>query len=47
MLVAPATNGKKKKLEKGPNISTLPEFEELADFTVPVLLKMGENISRD
>ncbi len=47
MLLAPSENGKKKELVKGPNISTLPEFEEITDFEVPVLLKMEDNISTD
>lgn len=47
MLLAPSTNGKKKELVKGPNISTMPEFDELNDFNVPVLLKMGDNVSTD
>ncbi|MFU8813026.1 MAG: aconitate hydratase [Balneolaceae bacterium] len=47
MLLAPPENGQEKELVKGPNISTLPEFEELRDFQVPVLLKMGDNISTD
>jgi aconitate hydratase len=47
MLVPPASSGKKKELVKGPNISTLPDFEELSDFKVPVLLKMNDNISTD
>jgi len=47
MLSAPPKNGQKKELVKGPNISTLPEFSELSDFEVPVLLKMGDNISTD
>lgn len=47
MLIEPSSNGKKKELVKGPNISTLPDFEELSDFEVPVLLKMGDNISTD
>jgi aconitate hydratase len=47
MLIKPSENGEKKELVKGPNISTLPDFEELADFKVPVLLKMGDNISTD
>jgi aconitate hydratase len=47
MLVAPTQNGDTKELVKGPNISTLPDFEELTDFDVPVLLKMGDNISTD
>jgi len=47
MLSAPPKNGKKKDLVKGPNISTLPEFSEFSDFEVPLLLKMGDNVSTD
>ncbi len=47
MLIGPTRDDEKKELVKGPNISTLPEFEELQDFEVPVLLKMGDNISTD
>lgn len=48
MLHAPKSNGEEKKeLVKGPNISTMPDFDELSDFEVPVLLKMGDNISTD
>ncbi|MEX2435315.1 MAG: aconitate hydratase, partial [Balneolaceae bacterium] len=47
MLLAPPKNGEKKELVKGPNISTMPEFDELSDFEVPVVLKMGDNISTD
>ena len=33
---------------KGPNISTLPDFEELPDaLELPVLLKVGDNVSTD
>jgi len=46
MLISP--NGKAPELIKGPNIKTLPEFEELKDgWEVPILLKMGDNISTD
>lgn len=47
MLTAPPKNGEKKELVKGPNISTLPDFNEFSDFEVPVLLKMGDNVSTD
>lgn len=48
MLLAPSKNGEKKPpLKKGPNISTMPDFDEFDDFEVPVLLKMGDNISTD
>jgi len=47
MLVAPKSNGEKTELVKGPNISALPDFDELSDFEVPVLLKMDDNISTD
>jgi aconitate hydratase len=36
------------KLEKGPNIATLPEFDALpTELEVPILLKVGDNISTD
>ncbi|TFB21783.1 aconitate hydratase [Filobacillus milosensis] len=36
------------ELEKGPNISSIPQLSPLEDsFEVPVLLKMGDNISTD
>lgn len=39
---------KKVTLHKGPNIASIPEMEPLADtLEVPVLLKMGDNISTD
>ncbi|HMB98716.1 MAG TPA: aconitate hydratase [Balneolaceae bacterium] len=48
MLHAPEPNGEEhKELVKGPNISTMPDFDELGDFEVPVLLKMDDNISTD
>ncbi|HYW35274.1 MAG TPA: aconitate hydratase [Balneolaceae bacterium] len=47
MLLAPPENGEDVELVKGPNISTMPDFDELSDFKVPVLLKMGDNISTD
>ena len=47
MLQAPTENGRDKKLKKGPNISTLPDFSETTDFEAPVLLKMGDDISTD
>lgn len=47
MLLEPSSNGEKKEIVKGPNISTLPDFDELSDFKVPVLLKMGDNVSTD
>jgi len=35
-------------LEKGPNVVSLPEFEELRDsFDLPVLLKVGDDVSTD
>jgi aconitate hydratase len=35
-------------LEKGPNIKSLPEFEPLpSELEIPVLLKVGDNISTD
>ncbi|MGP4071580.1 aconitate hydratase [Piscibacillus sp. B03] len=36
------------ELEKGPNIKSIPELSPIEDnFEVPVLLKMGDNISTD
>jgi len=47
MLNPPPENGEDRELIKGPNISTMPEFNVLEDFEVPTLLKMGDNISTD
>ncbi len=48
MLLAPPEDGTDIELIKGPNIKTLPKLEPLQDeATVPVLLKMGDNISTD
>jgi len=48
MLVAPPENGKQHELQKGPNIKSFPEFDPLEDhIEVPVLLKVGDNISTD
>ena len=47
MLTPPPENGEDRELRKGPNISTLPDFEEPSDFEVPVILKMSDNISTD
>jgi aconitate hydratase len=46
MLIPP--DGKSVELIKGPNIKTLPEFGELPDeLEIPILLKMGDDISTD
>jgi aconitate hydratase len=48
MLLPPSDDNINKPLEKGPNIQSLPKFEELKDsYTVPVVLKVGDNISTD
>lgn len=48
LLLAPPENGSEVKLEKGPNIQSLPDLPPLIDeCEVPVLLKMQENISTD
>ncbi|WP_127846270.1 aconitate hydratase [Psychroflexus aestuariivivens] len=48
MLVAPIDNNKDIELEKGPNIKTLPHIPKLqSEYRVPVLLKMGDNVSTD
>lgn len=47
MLVAPAVD-KEARLEKGPNIKPLPEFDPLPDgVTGSVLLKVGDHVSTD
>jgi aconitate hydratase len=46
LLIAPTEASP--KLVKGPNIKTLPNFEELPDeLEIPILLKMGDDISTD
>jgi aconitate hydratase len=46
LLIAPTEASP--KLVKGPNIKTLPNFEELPDeVEIPILLKMGDDISTD
>ncbi|HKK45562.1 MAG TPA: aconitate hydratase [Balneolaceae bacterium] len=47
MLTKPKPKEERGEIKKGPNISTMPDFDELADFDVPVLLKMGDDISTD
>lgn len=46
-LLPPSENDREIELVKGPNISTLPDFEPIDDVEVPVILKMGDNISTD
>src|SRR5680860_67783 len=48
MLVPPLEDRSKIELIKGPNIKTLPYIEPLQNaYQVPVLLKMGDNVSTD
>lgn len=48
MLLAPPEDGRKVKLEKGENIKTFPAFNAMEnEWRIPVLLKMGDNISTD
>ncbi|WP_324719127.1 aconitate hydratase [Salinimicrobium sp. HB62] len=48
MLVKPPEDGSHVELKKGPNIKSLPYIEPLRESCdVPVLLKMGDNISTD
>jgi aconitate hydratase len=48
MLLAPPEGNGEVALEKGPNIVSLPDFERLRNrYEVPVLLKVGDNISTD
>ncbi len=44
----PPEEAKKVQLIKGPNIASIPEMDELPDqLEIPILLKMGNNISTD
>lgn len=48
MLVSPTDNGSDVELEKGPNITSIPELKPIEDsYDVPVLLKMEDNVSTD
>jgi aconitate hydratase len=48
MLVAPLEDGSKVELHKGPNIKSIPEIQALQqNYQIPILLKMGSNISTD
>lgn len=47
MLQAPKPKEERGEIKKGPNISSMPDFDALSDFKVPVLLKMGDDISTD
>ena len=48
MLVPPREDGHTVVLKKGPNIKSLPDFDRMATrFEVPVILKMGDNVSTD
>lgn len=44
----PEEEAKKVELVKGPNIASIPDMDELRDeMELPILLKMGDNISTD
>jgi aconitate hydratase len=48
MLLPPPDNDVDVPLEKGPNIVSLPDFPKLKNtYSVPALLKVGDNISTD
>jgi aconitate hydratase len=48
MLVEPPEDGSGVELIKGPNISTLPDFEPLPnEIEAPVLIKVGDDLSTD
>jgi aconitate hydratase len=48
MLVAPPEDGSEVELVRGPNIKSLPTIEEIkGNYEIPVLLKMGDNVSTD
>ena len=47
-LEKPPEDGSDVRIEKGPNIAAMPEFDELPDaLSGPVLLKVGDDISTD
>lgn len=44
----PYEEARKVKLQKGPNIASIPKMDEMPDqLELPILLKMGDNISTD
>ena len=48
LLIQPPRSGFEGEIEKGPNIQSIPDLEPLPDqLTIPVLLKMKDNISTD
>ncbi len=48
MLIAPKKNRDNIKLNKGPNIKSIPDFDELPEtIELPVVLKMDDNVSTD
>ena len=48
MFIAPADEPDDIELIKGPNVKTLPEFEPVGkDFSAPVLIKVGDDVSTD
>ncbi len=48
MFLSPPSDGQDIKLEKGPNIGSIPDFEPFPDqLEVPVNLKLEDNISTD
>lgn len=47
MLTEPVPVEERGDIKKGPNISTMPNFDDLKNFEVPVILKMGDDISTD
>lgn len=48
MLLEPFGEKEDHQLVKGPNIASIPDFEALLDkYEVPVILKMGDNVSTD
>ena len=48
LLIAPPDDGSAVELVKGPNIDSLPDLDPLPDeLTIPILLKVGDDISTD
>ncbi|GAA3731460.1 hypothetical protein GCM10022378_19680 [Salinicoccus jeotgali] len=48
MLEAPPKDKENIEIEKGPNVSSIPDFDPIEDnFELPIVLKMADNISTD
>ena len=48
MHLYPIEEARKIAIHKGPNIASIPEMDAMPDnLQIPILLKMGDNISTD